>query len=243
MTNDDAAYPLSVTLYDLLSQDREIPELLNDLARLSAEHFGSTRAVECGLILRRDKKNIVVASSSDEATRLDETQAGFNEGPCLSALESGAVIRITDVRTETRWPSYLDVVREHGLTSVLAVPLDLGGFGDAAMNFYTRHAGHFTASDADEAQGYADVIAKALRIALRTADHADAARHRQAAMESRTTIDVAVGIVMAQNHCSQDEAFSILRGASSHRNVKLRHLAEEVVASLGQGKPLTAFDD
>lgn len=243
MMSDDAAYPLSTTVYDLLSQDRELPEFLNELALLTAERFGTIRSVECGLILRREKKNIVVASSSDEAARLDETQSGFDEGPCLSALETGSLIHVPDVRTEQRWPSYLEVVRQHGLTSVLAVPLDLGGFGDAAMNFYTRSPESFTQLDATEAQRYSDVIAKALRIALRTADHADAARHREAAMEYRTAIDVAVGIVMAQNRCSQDEAFSILRGASSHRNVKLRHLAEEVVASLGQGKPLTAFDE
>lgn len=243
MPNGDAAYPLSTTLYDLLSQDCEIPELLNEFTRLTAEHFVGEQSVECGLILRREKKNIVVASSSDEAARMDEIQAGFDEGPCLSALESGSVIQVADVRTERRWPDYMAVVREHGLASVLAVPVDLGGFGGAAMNFYTRRPGHFIESDVADAQRYVDVIAKALRIALRTAGHSDAARDRQAAMEHRTTIDVAVGIIMSQNRCSQDEAFSILRGASSHRNIKLRRLAEEIVASLGQNTPLTAFKE
>ncbi|AWH90961.1 GAF and ANTAR domain-containing protein [Dietzia lutea] len=242
MPNGDAA-PLPATLYDLLLEDREIPDLLNDLARLAAEHFDAERSVECGLILRREKKNIVVASSSDEAARMDEIQAGFDEGPCLSALGSGSVIHVPDVRTEQRWPDYMAVVREHGLASVLAVPLDVEGFGEAAMNFYTRRSGHFAESDVTDARRYVDVIGKTLRIALRTAQHADTARHRQAAMENRTAIDVAVGIIMAQNRCSQDEAFSILRGASSHRNIKLRRLAEEIVAALGQNAPLTAFDD
>ncbi|MHA7210473.1 ANTAR domain-containing protein [Arthrobacter sp. MDT1-65] len=63
------------------------------------------------------------------------------------------------------------------------------------------------------------------------------------AMESRTTIDLAVGVIMGQNRCSQDEAIKILRAASSGRNVKLRDLASNVLVSLGQTGPVrTHFD-
>ena len=61
-------------------------------------------------------------------------------------------------------------------------------------------------------------------------------------MESRTVIDLAVGSIMAQNRCSQDEAFTILKDASSHRNIKLQQLAQHLIASLGQPPPTTAFD-
>ncbi len=61
-------------------------------------------------------------------------------------------------------------------------------------------------------------------------------------MESRTAIDIAIGVVMGQNRCSQEEAFAILRKASSHRNVKLRVLAEELVASVGRQSASTVFD-
>ena len=43
--------------------------------------------------------------------------------------------------------------------------------------------------------------------------------------------------------CSQDEAITILKTASSHRHIKLRELAEDLVASLGQSAPITAFED
>ena len=238
-----AAEKLSMTLYDLLADDFELSDLLDDLARLAAEHFRADHHVDCGIILRREKKNIVVATSSKTAAEMDEIQAGFGSGPCLEAMRSSSTIQVADVRTEERWPEYMEVIRERGLASALAIPLDLGGSGDAAMNFYTRETGLFASSDVAEAERYAELIAKALRIALRTTDHAEAARHRQRAMESRTTIDLAIGIVMAQNHCSQDEAFAILRGAASHRNIKLRELADQVVASLGHGSPSTFFDD
>lgn len=229
-------------MYDLLVDDREIPDLLDDLAQLAAEHFRQDHDVHCGIILRREKSSIVMASSSARAAKMDEIQLGLGEGPCVEAMASQSLIRVTDVRTEVRWPAYMESVREHGLASALAVPLNLGGFGVAAMNFYTQYPGRFGDEDIAHAQYYTELIAKAIRIALRTAGHAETARHRRAAMEHRTPIDMAVGIIMAQNRCSQDEAFSILRRASSYRNVKIRHLADEIVASLGHGSPGTPFE-
>jgi hypothetical protein len=46
---------------------------------------------------------------------------------------------------------------------------------------------------------------------------------------------------MAQNRCSQDEAFELLKSASSARNIKLHLVAAGVVESLGQGPTRTHF--
>ena len=63
-------------------------------------------------------------------------------------------------------------------------------------------------------------------------------------MESRTTIDIAVGAIMAQNRCSQESALKILKIASSTRNIKLRDVAAAVVASVSEDpKILTHFDN
>jgi AmiR/NasT family two-component response regulator len=51
----------------------------------------------------------------------------------------------------------------------------------------------------------------------------------EATLETRTAIDVAVGIIMVQNRCSQDEAFELLKAASGACNVKLHVVAAAVV--------------
>ena len=61
-------------------------------------------------------------------------------------------------------------------------------------------------------------------------------------MESRTDIDLAVGILMGRNRCSQEEAVQILKTASNHRNVKLRDLATDLVASVSSAPPTTSFE-
>lgn len=62
-------------------------------------------------------------------------------------------------------------------------------------------------------------------------------------MESRTTIDLAAGAIMAQNRCNQETAMKTLKIASGSRNVKLRDVAASVVASLSQDPNVrTHFD-
>jgi AmiR/NasT family two-component response regulator len=61
-------------------------------------------------------------------------------------------------------------------------------------------------------------------------------------MQNRTVIDLACGVIMAQNRCSQEEAMALLMQASSNRNQKLRVLAAEVLGRVSSGSVTTHFD-
>jgi AmiR/NasT family two-component response regulator len=61
-------------------------------------------------------------------------------------------------------------------------------------------------------------------------------------MEHRTTIDLACGVIMAQNRCSQEEAMALLTKASSHRNQKLRDLAADILGRVNNGPVTTHFE-
>ncbi len=242
MATADSPRGFSAELHQVLLDDEDISRVLNSITQLAAEHLSVDRRVLCGIVLNRDRKNIVVASSSAEAEQMDEVQAGFDEGPCLEAQRTNTLIRVPDVEYETRWPQYMAEVRAHGLRSVLAVPLGLDGTASAAINFYTVEPGAFHDEDGESAQRYAEVASVVLGIALRIATHAETAEDRRLAMESRTAIDLAAGIIMGQNRCSQDEAMTILKSASNHRNIKLRTLAEQIISSAGHGPAATNFE-
>src|SRR6185437_8217837 len=53
--------------------------------------------------------------------------------------------------------------------------------------------------------------------------------HLRIALFSRSVIDQAIGIVLAQRRGDPDTAFAILRTISQRRNVKLRTVAAELV--------------
>lgn len=229
-------------LYDVLVENEDLSGFLHDLARLSATEIGTPATTQCGVLLNRQRRNMVVGWSSSRARELDETQAEFAEGPCLDAQRTETLIRVPDVRYETRWPAYMEAVQQAGIRSILAVPLTLHGAGAAAMNFYTPEPEGFTDEDVERARVHAALASRALSVAVRIAREAEEAADRRQAMESRTTIDVAVGVIMAQNRCSQEEAFAILQRASSNRNLKLRDLAAELLGSVGLPSPTTTFD-
>lgn len=237
-----AAREYSAELIEVLLEDQGITGALTSVACLAAEHLSIDRPILCGIIIERPKKNILVASSSTETRQMDEAQVGLDEGPCLEAQRSDTIIRVFDVRYEKRWPRYMAQVRRHGLRSVLAVPLSVDAAATAAMSFYTHEAAVFTAEDAGAAKRYAEMASSVVAIALHIAAHAETAEHRRIAMESRTAIDLAAGVVMGQNRCSQDEAMTILKSASNHRNIKLRTLAEQIVAAVGHGPAFTSFE-
>lgn len=242
MSTLEGTRDFSVELSELLLEDHDIVEVLNSLAKLAEQRLSMGRTVRCGIVLERPKRNMVVASGSAEAQQMEETQTGFGDGPCLEAQRSDNVIRIPDVRYEKRWKPYMDEVRSNGPMSVLAVPLRINTSATAAMNFYSYQVGDFDGEALDIALEYANVASTTVAIALRIAEHSETAEDRRRAMESRTTIDLAVGIIMGQNRCSQDKAVDILKRASNHRNIKLRELAEQIIASVSDTAPVTDFD-
>lgn len=242
MDAPDTSHDLAAELTQVLLEDHDVPAVLTSIAELAAQQLSGDRTILCGIILKRAKRNTVVATSSAEAQQMDEHQAGFDEGPCLEAQKTESVISVPDVRYEQRWPDYMTEVRGHGLRRILAVPLTVGTTSTAAMNFYAREIDAFSETEIAIAKRYTEVASQMVAIALRIARYAEDAEDRRVAMESRTTIDLAVGIIMAQNRCSQDEAVEILKTASNHRNIKLRELAEQITTAVGQMAPATSFE-
>lgn len=232
---------VAAELQQLMLRTESVEIFLEGFAVHAAELFSTEAEVLAGVTLLHNKQGTTVASSSEAARALDEVQYGFGDGPCMRAARTGRTIRVEDVRTDPRWPDYTEVIRDLGYYSILGVPLILGNDGGAGLNLYARDPGHFTPHLVQAAETFAAEAATTLQVAVQIARHRSTVDHLRAAMETRTTIDLAVGIVMAQNQCSQEEAFGILRGASSNRNVKLRDLAERVVQSVTSQAVKTHF--
>ena len=144
---------------------------------------------------------------------------------------------------EHRWPDYTAAALVEKVGSSLSVPLVLAGEAEAGLNMYSTRSHGFSGEDIETVESYAYHASKALRLAVRISQLAEAKNHLTATLESRTVIDLAAGAIMAQNRCSQDAAMRILKIASNTRNVKLREVAASVVASLSQDpKVRTHFD-
>ncbi|WP_309072025.1 GAF and ANTAR domain-containing protein [Arthrobacter sp.] len=230
-------------MQDLILSAADIQEFLNELSVLSARSVSfNGEDILCGITLLRRRRAATVAYNSKTAKAMDELQYAYREGPCLTAARERRTIVVEDFRSDNRWPDYSEAVSQHGLRSILSAPFTIGTDAQAAMNLYSYRTASFGEKEVGFAESYAQQASKGLQLALRMAHYSEEAANRSRAMESRTDIDVAVGIVMAQNRCSQQEAFEILQRASSTRNVKLRVIASEIVQRVSGSSPATHFD-
>ena len=245
MTTEDQSDDFE-QLHALIANSDDIKGFLNRMAGFAAAALTrSTGApIECAVTLHRRKRSASIAGSSDEAVMLDEIEQRLGQGPCEEALETGEPVLLGDVSSDGRWPQYRESLEAAGCRSVLGMPLDLGPDAAGVLNFFAPATGLFTEDVISDARVFAVMAGQALRLAVRIAAADQLAENLRAAMESRTAIDLACGIIMAQNRCSHDEAFEILRRGSSTRNQKLRALAEEIVAGFsGAPAAATHFED
>lgn len=232
-------------IQNLILESADFEEFLNELAQLSVKAtLTGENKVLCGITLLRDRQAATIGWSSEEAREVDEIQYSLAQGPCLSSAEEQKEVYVPDLLHEDRWgPDYATAVAKHGLRSVLSLPFDLQGEANAALNLYSAAPDAFDEPARKRAWEYTREVSQALRLAVRFALHTDNASNLRATMQSRTAIDIAIGIVMAQNRCSQDEAFKILSDAASNSNTKVRTLAENLVNKIGGAEAATHFDE
>jgi hypothetical protein len=229
---------------DMLLDTQDVQDFLDELARFSAESMSGPRGpIYCGITLLRHRSAATVASSSEHAQAVDEIQYQFGDGPCLRSCREGVLVHVPDFELDSEFPDYNDTVLKNGIRSVLAVPFELpGDDARAGLNLYSEKPNVFDASAVESAVSYVRQASKGLRLAVLLAQRTDNAANLKKAMESRTMIDTAVGIIIAQNRCSQEEAIKLIKSASSNRNLKLRDVAAAIVESAGGGSLTTHFD-
>lgn len=226
----------------MVLESSDVDEFLSRLAQLAADKFSSrNNNVLCAVTLLRPQTKTTIASSSQDAAAMDQVQFRFDDGPCLRAAREGQIYVVSDFTTDTRFGGYSQAAMDHGIHSALGVPIPLDGFAAAGLNLYAPQTAAFGTEEVLAAEGMAQEMSRALRLAVRLAHLTEVSAQLKAAMGSRTAIDVAAGIIMAQNRCGHDTAMSILKAASSGRNMKLHQVATAVIEGIGQQVPETHF--
>lgn len=93
-------------LQDLVLKTNDEKEMLDELAQFSAVALADPALAFCSFTLIQRKKPVTVARSADRAVRLDESQYGAGDGPCLSAIREQVIVHVPDLTDEERWPNF-----------------------------------------------------------------------------------------------------------------------------------------
>ncbi len=180
-------------------------------------------ADDAGILLMRSRSRVETpAATTPRVDEAHQLQVSLDEGPCLDAIEGQATYLVQDVEHDKRWPKWGPAAANIGIHSAIGVRLASRGRGYGSLNIYANRTDAFKPDDA--------------RIAEMLAAHATAAfaaaekiEGLATALESRTTIAQAQGILMQKFEIDADAAFEFLKRISQHENRRLFSVAEAIV--------------
>lgn len=171
---------------------------------------------------RRGKVRTLAASSS-RVHDSDQAQEREQEGPCFDAARRHTeVYRIADLNSYVdRWPRYAPQARELGIGSMMGFLLFTDEELLGSLDVYSSRPNAFTPDS--EQVGW--ILAAHAAVALSSSRH-----HTQMeeAVQTRSDIGQALGIIMERYQVTGDEAFAVLRRSSQDRNVKLHDIARTI---------------
>jgi len=224
----------STELQKALLGTETLERFLQELATLAARLV--TDGVACGMTMRSTGRPAAVACSDPLAQEIDEVQYVLNDGPCLHAMRSAGLVSIDDTADRAQWPRFEAAAQARGIRSCLALPLIADGKPVGALNLYARGVAAFGAEQLRRAENLAENASGELSLMLRLASYSELTEQLRSSLTSQAVICQALGVIMAQERCTQAKAFEILRTASQNSNLKLRVIAAAVVTNVS-GEP------
>jgi len=229
-------------LLDLVSGADTDLDSVQRLAEAAALALSGKVGIDCAATLQRPGSPPVTAGSVGTAECLAGSEDRYGDGPMAQAAATSEPVQVTGEGSSQRWEAYRRRLVASGYGAALAVPLDLDPRASCAMVFLGPAGFDFTPDLVAAATWFASVASQSMKLALEVRSVRSAGDNLKAVLESCTSIDVACGVIMAQNRCSYPEAFSKLAGVSRQRNLKVRSVAENILKATSGGSPATRFE-
>ena len=201
---------------------------LQHLAASAARNVPGADAVS--ITVRRQSSSMDTLAATDPlAERADCLQYQLQEGPCYAAVTDDRFVMVNDLSAATQYPRYAPQALELGIGAQAAVQLLHDG-ETAGLNLYARTAGAFDRTTVHMAELFATHAATLLGYAVQVEQLSEA-------LQARTDIGTAVGMVMERYQLDRERAFAFLVRHSNNRNVKLRVLARQLIDGSFEGAP------
>lgn len=211
-----------------LKQARTLEETLHAVARAALETAPGCDHAAVTVVLH-DGTTTTVAGTGPLVDELHEIEARTGEGPGTAVLQQGESL-VVEPTTESgsRWPAWAAGALEAGLCWQLSLRLavDGGTTTVGALHLYSTSTGT-TPSVAGGAERVAQLLAGHATLAATGAR--ELAQLREA-LRSRKVIGQALGLLMERYSIDEDRAFDYLVRHSSTENVRLRVVAQGLVA-------------
>jgi hypothetical protein len=173
----------------------------------------------------------LVVSSDPPTQLLADQQFSFGEGPCVDAFTYRRPVLVPDLgHRQNLWPAYSPAALAQGVRAVFAFPLQIGAARLGVLDVYRETPGVLSASALRQAQSFAEIALWILLDGQAGTSSDRPVEDLESAVESRSELFQAQGMVMIQLGVSLAEAMSRLRAHAFAQDRKLGDVARDVVA-------------
>ncbi|RNL79150.1 GAF and ANTAR domain-containing protein [Nocardioides marmorisolisilvae] len=204
----------------LAVSDDDLAETAEGVVALACETLDCQHA---GLTVFRSGGSFeTLAPTGPLVSEADQLQYQLGEGPCVEAAWEEETFVSNDLARDPRYPNWGPKAAAMGFGSLLAARLSIGGSTIGALNLYATETREYSADDRDTAVVFASHAAATL-MTVRERDNL------KEAVEGRTLIGQAQGILMERFDLDASRSFAVLRRFSQAQNIKLRTVAELVI--------------
>lgn len=213
-----------------LQESRDLRATMEHAVELADKNMPDCDGAAISLV-HRGREMDTPAATDEAAAAADRLQVELGEGPGLDAIAERRLVVSEDLADDARWPVWGPrATADTGLRSALCFRLFTQGATVGALSLYSRRVRGF--GEADREVG--GVLAAHVAVAMAAAQQVDTLG---IAMDARTVIGQAQGILMERYDIDAERAFAALKRISSTSNVKLHEIAERLVVERTLPKP------
>jgi len=200
------------------------------LAHFLAEGLDALGGSAAGLLLRsRSGELEVLTATSHRIQDLEAYQAQQDTGPCAEAVSTEAFVFESGADSmAARWPDLASHLTAADVEAVQAHPLRWHGEVLGAVNFFYAEPVDATDDRIVTGQAFADMATLILLTPQHIATPDVVARTREA-LDARTIVEQAKGVLAYQNGVSVDRAYELLMQLSGTEGQSLSAAAQSVV--------------
>jgi GAF domain-containing protein len=217
----------------LLKTQRTLPAQLEAVVEIVKRAVDNCDAA--GIVLLVDGEPTSIAVTDRLTMEIDLVQYQTGEGPCLTAMNEGDVVRIDILERDSRFTRFAPGALDLNLHSVLSTPLEANGRSVGALNMYSMQANAFDAGTLETVRPMAEYAGQAIGTSPLYAYSLDMVDGLVEDLESRAIIDQATGVLMATQEETSEDALDQLRGLAMRSGESMRTVAEWVITERPTG--------
>jgi GAF domain-containing protein len=228
LTRDGRLLQTFARLADTLVDDYDVVELLQMLVDTCRDVLEMTAA---GIHLADPRGELDVVASTSEASSLVELmQLNADEGPCGDSFRTGRRVSAPDLENSpASWARFTQSALRQGYRAIDSLPLRLRDTSIGTLSLLRSSPGHAPPDDIVAAQAFADVATIGILHERAIRESAILSEQLQIALNSRIVIEQAKGVVSQTRGVPIDEAFSLMREYARAHQMRLSHVAAQLV--------------